>query len=192
MPLETTLAIDDFIRELERFSAAEFVAAATDFIQRHPLDRASLDKYAFFSERHYTRNLIFKNDLFEVLALCWWPGQQSSIHNHRDQTCWMAIGEGVLDNVNYKVHDRCPEKRTCRLEQTTTTFITREEPLAVDVNEPVHMIRNAEERGARAMSVHLYSRPFDTCEVYSPDLGTYQDVKLSYWSIHGKVLPPVR
>ena len=80
-----SLAVHDLVRELERLPVADFAAAATEVVRTHQVDRASLERYAFFSPRHYTRNLIFKNDVFEMLALCWSPGQQSSVHNHRDQ-----------------------------------------------------------------------------------------------------------
>ena len=48
-------------------------------------------------------------------------------------------------------------------------------------------IRNVRAWGARATSVHIYSRPFDTCEVYSVERGVYGDIQLSYWSTHGKL-----
>lgn len=185
-----SLAVDDLVRELERLPVDDFAAAATEVVRSHQVDRASLEPYAFFSERHYTRNLIFKNDVFELLALCWSPGQQSSVHNHRDQQCWMLMGEGVLENQNFRVHDRDEVKRTCRLEATTSLLVTRQAPLAVDPAEPVHLVRCSEERGARALSIHIYSRPFDTCEIYCPERGIYQDVTLTYWSQFGQVCQP--
>ena len=39
-------------------------------------------KYAFFSGEHYVRNLVETNDDFELLVICWGPGQISRIHNH--------------------------------------------------------------------------------------------------------------
>lgn len=189
MPL-VTLPIDELVRELERLPADEFNAGATELVRLHPIEWRSLEPYAFFSERHYTRNLIFKSDVFELLALCWWPGQQSSIHNHRDQRCWMMMGCGSLENINFKVHDKDPARGTCRLEETFRVDVTRDAPLGVDPEEPVHLIRNVEERQEKALSVHLYSRPFDSCEVYSPDQGTYKDVKLTYWSTYGQPCGP--
>jgi hypothetical protein len=185
----TTLRIDDLIAQLERLPEAGFCRAANELVQGCALDRASLEPYAFFSTRHYTRNLIHKNALFEMLALCWEPGQQSSVHNHREQECFMLMGEGQLENENFRVLDRDPVRRTCRLVPTLRTMITRDAPMAVDPEEPVHIIRNREAWGTRAMSVHLYSRPFDSCEVYCPDQGIYKDVQLFYWSRMGVVEP---
>ena len=70
-----------------------------------PSVRRPLDKYCYFSKGSYTRNLIFKNDLFECMTVCWDIGQHSRIHNHRDQNCWMSAPIGRLRVQNYRVAD---------------------------------------------------------------------------------------
>jgi hypothetical protein len=39
------------------------------------------------------------------------------------------------------------------------------------------------------VSIHVYSRPFDSCEVYQRDKGTYADVPLFYTSEYGELNP---
>ena len=41
----------------------------------------------------------------------------------------------------------------------------------------------------RAVSIHVYSKPFDSCEVYTREKGTYGDVPLHYTSEYGKLHP---
>jgi hypothetical protein len=41
----------------------------------------------------------------------------------------------------------------------------------------------------RAVSIHVYSKPFDTCEIYQREKGTYADVPLHYTSEYGKLNP---
>ena len=48
---------------------------------------------------------------------------------------------------------------------------------------------NLPEFNQRAVSVHVYSKPFDTCEVYQREKGTYADVPLFYTSEYGKLNP---
>ena len=48
---------------------------------------------------------------------------------------------------------------------------------------------NLPEYQQRAVSIHVYSKPFDTCEVYLRDKGTYSDVPLHYTSEYGKLHP---
>jgi hypothetical protein len=62
-------------------------------------------------------------------------------------------------------------------------------PAAVDPAEPIHSVHNLAEYGARAVSVHVYSLPFDSCEIYQPEQGRYQDVQLGYTSRLGVLCP---
>ena len=187
--LAAAVSIETLLHELQSLTPEQFAAgpAVSDLLQGLRVDPASLKPYQHFAPGTYTRNLIFKNELFEVLALCWDVGQWSSIHNHRDQRCWMLVPAGRLECQNYLVRDRDPAAGTCRLEESDLAVITPDTPAAVDEDEPVHQIRNLKEYGARATSIHIYSRPFDTCEVYSLERGVYGDIKLHYWSTYGKL-----
>jgi len=183
--------IQDWVQGLEALACddqAEFSARVTKYIKRHLVSRESLEPYTFFEEEHYTRNLIYKSELFEVMALCWQAGHMSSVHNHRDQQCWMVMADGRLENINYRVVSRDPVAKTCVIEPSGTQLITRSEPMAVDDDEPVHRIVNCPHLGAKALSIHVYSKPFDICEVYCLASGTYKDIQLSYWSEYGKLI----
>jgi len=171
------------LRSLPRFSAEEVYG----YLKSHPVHPESLKPFLFFSPATYTRNLIFKNELFELLALCWETGQVSRIHNHRDQQCWMAVPLGRLQVQNFRVLERDPKKRTCRLQPGKRYPITLEQPAEVDSDEPVHQVLNPAESGGRAVSLHIYSKPFDSCEVYYPERGVYSDVPLYYTSEYGKL-----
>ena len=178
--------IQEFIEGIKaprHFTPAEVY----EYLKSHVVQPDSLRPYLFFSQATYTRNLIFKNDLFELLALCWESGQVSRIHNHRDQQCWMAVPIGKLQVQDYRVLDRDAEKKTCRLEPSRSYPITPTQPAEVDANEPVHQVLNLPEFGGRAVSLHIYSKPFDSCEIYSLEKGNYCDVPLYYTSEYGKL-----
>ena len=180
------VGIDDFVSGLQ--AIPDFRPQAVfDYIKAHPVRPDSLRPYLFFSAASYTRNLIFKNDLCELIAIAWEIGQVSRIHNHREQQCWMAVPIGKLKNQNYRVTERDPAKKTCRLTASRSSLITPTSPLEVDQDEPVHQVLNLAEWRERAVSLHLYSRPFSTCEVYSLEKGTYCDVPLYYTSEYGKL-----
>ena len=189
------LAISDWVKNLAGIPEREFsLANVHDYLRTYPIDAASLAKYCFFSKGNYTRNLIFKNDLFECMTVCWEVGQASRIHNHRDQNCWMAVPIGRLKVQNYRVDDRDAQCSTCHLVPTRVFEMNPAHPGYVDPLEPVHEVLNLVEFAARAVSVHVYSRPFDTCEIYQRDKaqrdkGTYADVPLFYTSEYGQLHP---
>jgi cysteine dioxygenase len=66
--------------------------------------------------------------------------------------------------------------------------ITPEVPAEVDEREPVHQVINPAGSGKRAVSIHLYSRPFDTCEVYNLEKGRFCNMPLTFFSEYGRLV----
>lgn len=182
--------IDDFVLRLRAFPEPSF--QTTGEIRRclaeTPVDAESLAPYLTWDRQHYTRNLIDKTDLYELIAICWEVGQASSVHNHRDQNCWMAAPIGRLVVENFRVGFQDIEAGQCRLEASNRVELTAENPCAVDPQEPVHRVVNPREANQRAVSLHVYSRPFDTCVVYSPEQGTCGEIRLHYNTMYGKAV----
>lgn len=148
------------------------------FLQEHPVDPASLSAYSYFCSEQYTRNLIHKTPLFELIAVCWDKGQKSSIHNHRDQKCWMAMAYGRLMVHNFTLIQKVPSKSFCELKSSIQFELNPNSPGEVDPEEPIHQVLNLPSFNSRAVSLHIYSRPFDTCEVYDLKTKTYEDMLL--------------
>src|SRR5438132_13498 len=69
------------------------------------LDPRTLQPYLHYAPRRYTRNLIYRDEIFELIALCWEPHSQSPIHNHSGQLCWLSIQRGALRLENFKSLD---------------------------------------------------------------------------------------
>jgi cysteine dioxygenase len=186
--LTTRVAIDDFVLRLRSYPADAFdgIEEIRQFLARTPVDPDSLAPYLTWDRQHYTRNLIDKTELYELLAICWEVGQVSSVHNHRDQNCWMAAPIGKLLVENYRVDSQDVEAGKCCMAASNTVELTAENPCAVDPREPVHRVVNPRNSNQRSVSLHIYSRPFDTCVVYSPEQGTCGEIRLSYNTVYGK------
>ena len=148
------------------------------FLRDHRVDPASLAPYLYFSHEHYTRNLIQRTPLYELIAICWESGQKSAIHNHRDQSCWMAMAWGKVQVQNFRMVRRDAATGFCELASSTNFLITPDSPQEVDPEEPIHQVINAASFGGRAVTLHIYSKPFDTCEVYDLRRNCYEDVQL--------------
>jgi cysteine dioxygenase len=179
--------IQDLVSKLRSCSENDFlnVASIHELLRHNPVDPQSLDKYLNWDGRRYTRNLIDKTSLYELLALCWDVGQASSIHNHKEQNCWMAVPAGRLLVQNYRVVHQDLDAAACDLAPTDLVEMNAANPCAVDPARPVHKVYNPAEFGERAVSLHVYSHPYDSCVVYSEDLHTCNWIKLSYTSEYG-------
>ena len=180
--------IQTLVEELRRKPASDFdqTEPLRLFLQQTPVDADSLAPYLTWSRQHYTRNLIDRTALYELMAICWEVGQASSVHNHRDQNCWMAVPVGRLQVENFHlVHQDLASGRS-RLEPLNTVEMNIAEPCAVDPADPVHRVVNPREFNQCAVSLHIYSRPFDTCVVYSPEQGTCGVIQLHFNTEYGK------
>ena len=182
------VSIDDFVGGLRRLAEADFtgVQGALAYLRANPVEPESLQPYLFWDAQHYTRNLIDKTELYELLAICWDVGQRSSIHNHKGQNCWMAAPLGRLAVQNYKLLSEDLAAHSCDIVPTDVVEITAENPVAVDPLNPVHDVRNPQEWNERAVSLHVYSRPFDSCIVYSVEQCSCGEIGLAYTSTYGK------
>jgi cysteine dioxygenase len=178
------------VEQLEALPEAAFRDSerVCNLLLENPVDPESLAPYLFWDSQHYTRNLIEKTAAFELMAICWEAGQTSSIHNHRDQNCWMAAPIGRLKVQNYRVLSKDLAAHRCTIEPTDLLEISPAQACAVDPREPVHSVFNPREFGQRAVSLHVYSHPFDSCEVYSLEKGTCGDIPLHYTSVKGSLV----
>ena len=180
--------IQDFVSELRKFPEAAFVHTAEilAFLQRTSVQPESLAPYLNWDRQHYTRNLIDKTPLYELIAICWEVGQVSSVHNHQEQNCWMAVPIGRLLVENFHLTSQDLEHGKCQLTPSDAVEMNPANPCAVNPADPVHRVVNAKQFGERAVSLHIYSHPFDTCVVYSPEQGTCGVIKLHYNTVFGK------
>jgi len=168
------------------------IITVQQYILQHGILPSSLEPFTFYSSERYTRNLIFKNDVFECLALCWDIGQSSSIHDHNDKLGWIYLASGRLFVQNYHVEQRDPLQHTCRLIPTEASELGADQAAYVDREQAVHKVCNLPRFQQRAISVHVYQQPMSQCEVYSLQTGTYELVQLSYTSELGRLNPGMR
>ncbi len=178
--------IEKFIEELCAISTENFgVENIFGFLAQTPVEPVSLESFLYFSRKCYTRNLIFKNELFELMAICWDAGQSSSIHNHSEQKCWMSVPIGNLRIKNFKTLELDEKRNYCRIEEAENYDICQNVSAKVEMDEPVHQVLNVTEK--RAVSLHIYSKPFDKCLVYSIPQNSFTEVQLCYTSMFGKL-----
>jgi cysteine dioxygenase len=182
------ISIDELVTDLRALPESAFreLEHVRELLRSKPVNPSTLEPFLAWDRQHYTRNLIEKTEVFELMAICWEAGQASSIHNHRDENCWMAVPIGRLIVQNYRVLFKDLANHRCRIEPTDQLEMNAVQPCAVDPAEPVHSVMNPRAWRQRAVSLHVYSRPFDSCEVYSLEQGTCGDIQLHYTTVKGR------
>jgi cysteine dioxygenase len=151
------------------------------------LDARTLAPYLHFAKGRYTRNLIYRDEVFELLALCWDPRTQSPIHNHSGQLCWLSIQHGALRLENFRSLDGPGPGDHIRLVPAGGVARAPEGVLDLQQGENgIHRVSNP--FSERAASLHVYSRPFDTCLAYDLDACAAREMRLQYHSVGGKLV----
>jgi len=106
---------DDLRKHFEQFGNAPkgadcVKALMNSYIHQHDDWR----DYAFFHPSFYARNLVYADDHFELIVLCWKDGQMSPIHNHAGSSCWMGCLEGKIEETYYHIkEDNRKEEGIC-------------------------------------------------------------------------------
>jgi cysteine dioxygenase len=188
-PIKTTpVSIEAFAAALRQLPDAAFHSTnqVYELMLSTPVNPDSLAPYLNWDRQHYTRNLVDRTSNYELIAICWEVGQFSSVHNHQGQNCWMAVPLGRLLVQNYRTLAEDLSTGNCRLEPTDKVEMNASQPCRVNPAEPVHRVLNPREFNNRAVSLHVYSHPIDSCVVYSPDQGICGEIKLHYTTEYGK------
>ncbi|HTO97222.1 MAG TPA: cysteine dioxygenase family protein [Myxococcales bacterium] len=182
------VAIQGIVETLRRVPPAEFQPGEVCARLRGLLlDPRTLAPYLHFAPRRYTRNLIYRDDVFELLALCWEPRTQSPIHNHSGQLCWLSIQQGALRLENFHSLDGPGPGESIRLVPNGGVDQAAEGVLDLQQgDDAIHRVSNPFPE--RAVSLHVYSRPFDTCIAYDLEARWARVINLQNHSVGGKLV----
>jgi cysteine dioxygenase len=132
--------------------------------------------YAFWSTNHYTRNCIIREANYELILLCWEPGQETPVHCHGGEECWVYIIDGQIEETHFQFDgDELTSESMTKLESGQKSFM--------DDQIGYHKLVN--KTNSRAMSLHLYMDTIDTCTVYDKDLNEFVPRALHYFSYEG-------
>jgi cysteine dioxygenase len=97
------VSIGDFVSTLAAFESEPITRdRVLHYFQETAVEPGSLRPFVHFRDDAYTRNLVFRDQLFEVMLICWQPGQRTPVHTHNGQLGWMSVARGALAVVDYK------------------------------------------------------------------------------------------
>ncbi|MFQ5875443.1 MAG: cysteine dioxygenase family protein [Dehalococcoidia bacterium] len=180
----SVLTLAQFLKRLKEFGPDRFRREPIlRFLRSHRLKPGDLRPFLRHPQDGYTRNLIYRDDLFLFMACCWASGGGSPIHDHHDQLCWMMLHQGRLTVTNYR-YDLGPPPR---LEALSEVPLDGERTVALaDREQVLHRVMNPGDSGELAVSLHIYSRPFDSCLIYDPQTLKVQETVMTFDSIYGQ------
>ena len=132
--------------------------------------------YAHWSQDNYTRNCIIREQKFELILLCWEPGQKTPVHCHGGEECWVYLIDGIIEEKHFQfLDDELIREDKVVLESGGKSFMSDE--------IGYHSLENISSR--RAYSIHLYMDPIDDCTVYDSKSQEFIHKSLTYYSHRG-------
>lgn len=160
-------------------------------------------RYAKFDRHRYTRNLVDEgNGKFNLMILCWNEAQGSSIHSHAGSHCFLKVmdGEAKEDKFDWPEHVRTSHQVTgsTEIEQHEDQFheMKAKEENVFCKNQcayicddlGLHRVENPSHVN-KAVTLHLYSPPFDECYTFDQRTGKPNIAKVTFWSKFGRRTP---
>jgi cysteine dioxygenase len=196
-----SISIGDFVEGVRSFEGGPITKdPLLGFCQEVEVARSSLDRYVYFRDDIYTRNLIFRDDQLEIMAVCWSPGQRTVIHTHNGQLGWMSVEQGTLAAINYSwlgcnAADNQNVAGLDCLAGATELQLERREIMECWPGGPVNTVDKAQtihqvvvQGKEKAVSLHIYSRPIESCVAFDLEAKRCYRRQLSFYSRYGEVL----
>lgn len=181
MSLNTPItSIKQLVNELDNAADEEAYRA---LVKRLDLSIEEYLPYAHFAADQYTRNCIARSDEYELLLLCWDKDQDTPIHCHNNQECWVYVVKGSFIEQRFVES----EEEDQAIELSESVHLEKEEVSYMNDDMGFHLLANTNSQG-KSMSLHLYINPIDSCQVWDENAETFKRKELDYYSFEGKVL----
>ena len=173
--------LNGLVAELRALAPEEIdLGRVSNLISRAVIDDEDLAPYLNFQPGRYTRNLVARFEHFDVIVLCWSPGQRTPIHDHDDQLGWVRVLRGTLEETTYEIQLLASAAGEPIVDQRVTchrTLPASEGTVTVDEVRAVHRLASGAEQ---SVSLHVYSKPHDVCRVYDEETGAMSRSELTF------------
>lgn len=154
-------SLDELIRELLRHRDQ---SAYGGILARYAVPTRDLEPYFRWNSRHYTRTCVHRNDDFELLVICYEPGQRTSIHDYDSQTAWIHPVAGEL------VEERFASLPDGGIELMQERHLTPGVDDVITNGAAIHRFINPGPE--RAVTLNLYAKPMSKWRVYDERTGS--------------------
>jgi len=167
-PVEEPLtSLSQLVDRLKKSPANEFVSISKNI----SLTIEDVSDFATWSTEKYTRNCIEINDRFELILLCWEPGQKTPVHDHGGEECWVYFVNSEFEEVIYeKDNSELRVKKTLSVSPGSVTYMAD--------FMGVHSLQNTGSQ--RGFSIHLYAKPIKSCNIFNQALTKSELVTMHY------------
>ncbi|XP_055025095.1 cysteine dioxygenase type 1 [Misgurnus anguillicaudatus] len=183
-------SLDDLIKTLHKIFESDSINVdeVQSIMEAYESKPQEWMKFAKFDQYRYTRNLVDEgNDKFNLMILCWGEGHGSSIHDHTDSHCFLKLLQGQLKETLFEWPDQKGSPPGGMVQKSQQILLENQ---CAYINDSIglHRVENVSHTEC-AVSLHLYSPPFQTCQTFDQRTGHKNTVKMTFWSKFGERTP---
>lgn len=111
-------------------------------------------KYIKINKKNYSRNIVKKNKIMELVIITWDKGQKSNRHGHPVGGCIFKVLKGNINEKFFKTMN--PKENHQHLNQYQENDVGY-----IDNTLGYHLVHNVKDDVC--VSLHIYSPPFEHC-----------------------------
>ena len=166
-PSHPELTLEEFVVEMGRepvrkLSHPRFLG----LVDRLRLSDELVEDRIHFLDGEYARNLLLRTPHFELLVLCWRPGQMSTIHDHAGSLNAIRVRNGELTSRMYRRVAGAPPGAG-PVEQIAEEHLQPQGALVGVDRDGIHQLANSSTEDL--VTVHVYAPALMELNVYSTD-----------------------
>jgi cysteine dioxygenase len=169
------LSLAELVKVLKSNSCVITPLRMQDFLNRLVIQTEEIQRHTLFSHERYARNLVYKDQQFEIMVMCWNAGQRSSIHDHAGSLGGVKILQGELTECLF-------ERAANGMIKSLNSADYAVEETRVEETSLIHQISNLQGENGKAISVHIYVPPLIRMNVYSLEDPSVRNVLPQYFS----------
>lgn len=136
------------------------------------ITRADLGRHVHFESDHYARNKVANSAWYELVCVCWKPGQRTPIHDHRSSSCAFLVVEGEATEI---VFEQGPDHT---LGAEAAPAVRSRGYICASWDADIHEVINDTDRDLITLHIYspalshvrIYSRETRQCEVWTPHM----------------------
>ena len=148
--------LKDFISWLDELGQRPSLKILEEKLINLEINLDNLSKFLGYTDDGYQRNVVKKTEHYELVLICWKPGQKTPIHDHRGSDCAFLILEGISTESIYKNDENGLIKKEVR-KYAPGQVCAADEP-------DIHKISNDED--INLVNLHLYAPPLKEFNIY--------------------------
>jgi uncharacterized NAD(P)/FAD-binding protein YdhS/predicted metal-dependent enzyme (double-stranded beta helix superfamily) len=156
------LTLNGFIEAIKTTTIEKLeLTQLKDWVAKLDLRDIAIEPSICFSCEHYQRQLLHRDSSFEIILVCWKPGQFSPIHTHGDSLNVTRVYRGTLTSRIFADNDLTTEKYFPKLIEEK--YLHKDELAQVD-RWIIHQLANTSTENL--VTFNVYAKPLEQMKVY--------------------------